>query len=219
MTLRDTLSPLNIALVLGIAIATIVGFVLVPAGMELPIHWGIDGAADRYMPRDGALLLLPTIALAVVALLLVVMRFSSEQRRQAARYAIGVTISALLALFLAIQIATVMIGTGAAVDMVRIVVLGVGLLFVVLGNIMPKTQPNWVAGIRLPWTVADARNWQATHRLGGLLMMAGGVAIAGAALLTGQPYVLLAITAVGALLPLIIAGIYSYNMARTVRAG
>jgi uncharacterized membrane protein len=123
-------------------------------------------------------------------------------------------IPGLLALLLAVQAGTVMIGMGIAVDMVRVVVLGLGLLLVLIGNVMPKTQPNWVAGIRVPWTLADAANWQATHRLGGLLMMIGGAAIVVAALLTGQPTVLLAVTGFAIVLPLVVAIVYSYRLAR-----
>ena len=218
MTARDIFSPLNIILGLALAAAAVAGLMLVPAGMDLPIHWGITGEADRYLPREAALLLMPGIAMATIAVLLFAQRLAGEERRRAARHAIGATVSALLALFLAIEIATVMIGTGLEVDMVRVVVLDVGLVFVVIGNIMPKTQPNWVAGIRLPSTLADAGNWQATHRLAGVLLMLGGAAIALAALLTGNPVVLLALTFAGILLPLVIASIYSFWRARNARS-
>ncbi len=213
MTARELLSPLNILLVLAFAAVTVVGFVLVPAGAVLPVHWGISGEPDGFLPRDAALLMLPGISVLVLGLLMLVQRLSSEARRQASRYVVLVTVSALLALFLAIQTATVMIGRGVAVDMVRVVVLGVGLLFVVLGNILPKSQPNWIAGIRIPATLRDTGNWQATHRLGGLLMMLGGAAIAVAALITGDSIVLLAVTLTGLLLPFIIATVYSMRRA------
>jgi uncharacterized membrane protein len=213
MTARELLSPLNILLVLAFAAVTVVGFVLVPTGTVLPVHWGISGEPDGFLPRDAALLMLPGISVLVLGLLMLVQRLSSEARRQASRYVVLVTVSALLALFLAIPTATVMIGSGVAGDMVRVVVLGVGLLFVVLGNILPKSQPNWIAGIRIPSTLRDTGNWQATHRLGGLLMMLGGAAIAVAALITGDSIVLLAVTLTGLLLPFIIATVYSMRRA------
>ena len=214
MTLRDAATPLNIALLVLLAAATIAGFVLVPAGTILPIHWGVSGEPDGFLPRDGALLLIPIIAIFVLALLFGVQRFVSEERRQASRHAIAAVIPTLLILFTAIQAATVMIGTGQAVDMVRIVVALVGLMFVVLGNVMPKTQPNWIAGFRLPWTLRDAANWQATHRLGGLLMMLGGAAMVVAALVTGSSVALLIVTVI-ALFGSIAATIaYSFALSR-----
>jgi uncharacterized membrane protein len=214
MSFRDALTPLNIGLVLLLVAATVAGFALVPAGTSLPVHWGISGEADRYLPRDAALLMPAGIAVLTLAILFGAQRLAGEARRQAAKYAIAAVIPGLLALLLAVQAGTVMIGMGIAVDMVRVVVLGLGLLLVLIGNVMPKTQPNWVAGIRVPWTLADAANWQATHRLGGLLMMIGGAAIVVAALLTGQPTVLLAVTGFAIVLPLVVAIVYSYRLAR-----
>lgn len=219
MTPRDILTPLNLGLVAILAIATAAGFILVPAGTTLPVHWGITGEADGFLPRDAALLMLPLIALLVLALLVGAQRLAGEQRRQASRFAIAAAVPALLALFTAIQVGTVLIGSGVDVDMVRVIVVGVGALFIVLGNVMPKTQPNWIAGIRLPWTLSDPVNWQATHRVGGLLMMAGGAAIVLAAIVTGHPVALLAITLVGVFLPVAITTIYSYRLSRQMHRG
>jgi uncharacterized membrane protein len=219
MTPRDILTPLNIGLVAILAIATAAGFVLVPAGTTLPVHWGITGEADGFLPRDAALLMLPLIALLILALLVGAQRLAGEQRRQASRFAIAAAVPALLALFTAIQVGTVMIGSGVDVDMVRVIVVGVGALFIVLGNVMPKTQPNWIAGIRLPWTLSDPVNWQATHRVGGLLMMVGGAAIVLAAILTGHPMTLLAVTLAGVFLPVVVTTIYSYRLSRQMHRG
>ena len=219
MTPRDILTPLNLGLVAILAIATVTGFILVPAGTTLPVHWGITGEADGFLPRDAALLMLPLIALLVLALLVGAQRLAGEQRRQASRFAIAAAVPALLALFTAIQVGTVMIGSGVNVDMVRVIVVGVGVLFIVLGNVMPKTQPNWIAGIRLPWTLSDPVNWQATHRVGGLLMMAGGAAIVLTAILTGHPMTLLAVTLIGVFLPVAITTIYSYRLSRQMHRG
>lgn len=50
-----------------------------------------------------------------------------------------------------------------------------GLLFVVLGNYLPKARQNYTFGIRLPWTLADEENWNLTHRFAGYLWVAGGL--------------------------------------------
>lgn len=213
MIRRDLLTPLNLVLIVLLAAATIAGFALIPADAILPIHWGFTGEADGFLPRNGALLLLPAIALAVVVLLVVLMRVVARERVEAARHAMMTVIPSLLGLFLAVQIAVVMIGTGIAVDMVRVVVLGLGVLYAVLGNVMPKTQPNAFAGIRLPWTMRDPVNWQATNRFGGLLMMLGGLAMVAAALLTGHAPTLLIATLAAVFLPIAVVTIYSYRLA------
>jgi uncharacterized membrane protein len=66
--------------------------------------------------------------------------------------------------------------TGFPVEM-RIVNRGVyGALLVALGNVLPKLPRNGLIGIRTPWTLADPVVWERTHRLGGYLVTAAGLA-------------------------------------------
>ena len=50
-----------------------------------------------------------------------------------------------------------------------------GLLFIVIGNYLPKARQNYTIGIRIPWTLANEQNWNKTHRMAGYLWIAGGV--------------------------------------------
>jgi len=211
MSLRAHLTPLNIILVLLLLAAVVSGFILVPPGTRLPVHWGFSGTPNRYLPRDQALLLSPLIGIAVAALLIFVRRSGNPD---ASRSAVAVGVPATLGLFLVIETATVMVGAGMAVDMVRIIVLALGAMFVVIGNVLPKTQPTRIAGIRLPWTLRDPANWQATNRLGGWLMLLGGIVMVVAALLTGNPGVLLAIAIGVAALSSIIPALFSWRLSR-----
>lgn len=52
-----------------------------------------------------------------------------------------------------------------------------GLLFIVLGNYLPATKPNYFVGIRTPWTLENDMVWRKTHRLGGRLFMICGLLI------------------------------------------
>ena len=64
---------------------------------------------------------------------------------------------------------------GVDVDMARIAGLMVGVMFIIVGNYLPKCRQSYTMGIKLPWTLNDEENWNATHRFGGWLWMAGGV--------------------------------------------
>lgn len=50
-----------------------------------------------------------------------------------------------------------------------------GILFMFIGNIMPKFRQNFFCGFRTPWTLSDETVWNKTHRLGGRLMFAAGL--------------------------------------------
>ena len=66
---------------------------------------------------------------------------------------------------------------GYRMDMTFIMGIFLGLMFVIIGNYMPKARPNYTIGIRVPWTLSDEDNWNRTHSLAGFIWVAGGVLI------------------------------------------
>ena len=53
----------------------------------------------------------------------------------------------------------------------------VGILYLILGNFIPKVKPNYSIGFRIPWALNDSDNWYHTHRFGGKCMVIGGIAM------------------------------------------
>ncbi len=97
---------------------------------------------------------------------------------------------------------------GAAVSVTRYLGLLFGIMFLVLGNYMPKCRMNSTVGIRVKWTYASEKNWNATHRMAGPVWMACGVAMLLLSFLpqdTAMPWLMLVLV-VGSVLPVI----YSY---------
>lgn len=207
-------SPLVIALGLALVATTVLGFVLVPAGTDLPIHWGISGEADRFAPREVALLLPLGITVLVWGIVFAVRGVADAADFAAGRYPTRTALAALTGIMLALSAATILIGTGVNVGMVQVVTLGLAALAMMLGNALPKSQPNSIAGIRVPTTLRDARNWQLTHRLVGLLYLVAGPLLA-LLVLIGQPAPVLIVGLLVAMLgPLIVGTIYSLLLAR-----
>lgn len=50
-----------------------------------------------------------------------------------------------------------------------------GILFIVVGNYLPKCRQNYTVGIKIPWTLHDEENWNHTHRMAGYLWVLGGL--------------------------------------------
>jgi uncharacterized membrane protein len=210
-------SPINLLLAaIGIA-ATIAGFLFVPMNIDLPIHWGLDGQIDATLPRNWALLQMPAAIAAVWAIFWAIGRYGNPERQQASTHVMNVALPAITGLLVLVQILVVLVGLGVPVDVVRAIVIGLALMEIALGNAMPKSQPNWVAGIRIPTTLTDAANWQATHRLTGLLMIIGGVATFVAALILPASTPLLIVTLAALFLPLAIGIAYSLAYASRAR--
>ena len=90
-----------------------------------------------------------------------------------------------------------------------------GLLFLFIGNYLPKTQQNRTLGIRIPWTLNNEENWTRTHRFGGKVWFVCGLILVLSVFLPGSlimPATLCVICA-AVLLPIA----YSYGIYRQHR--
>jgi len=58
-----------------------------------------------------------------------------------------------------------------------LVIAACGLVFVFIGNMMPKVKSNFFVGIKTPWSLSNTEVWNKTHRLVGYLFFFGGLLI------------------------------------------
>ncbi len=84
---------------------------------------------------------------------------------------------------------------------------GMAIFSIIAGNVIGKTERNFIMGIRLPWTMSSEANWRATHRFAGKLMVAAGL-ILGIANIWINSLGL----AIGAIvIPMLLVAIYSFR--------
>lgn len=86
-----------------------------------------------------------------------------------------------------------------------------GLLFLVVGNYLPKCRQNHTIGIRVPWTFRSEENWNATHRFGGKVWVIGGLLCLAFALAPGMVSVWGTLGVIAAMAVLPIAYSYGYS--------
>jgi uncharacterized membrane protein len=61
---------------------------------------------------------------------------------------------------------------GAGFNMSRLIMYGVCVIMLILGNYMGNIRSNFFIGIRTPWTLSNEEVWTRTHRLAGKLWVA-----------------------------------------------
>ena len=66
---------------------------------------------------------------------------------------------------------------GMALRTEKLVLIFLGILFIVIGNYLPKCRQNYTIGIRVMWALEDEENWAATHRFASRLWVGCGVVI------------------------------------------
>ena len=84
-----------------------------------------------------------------------------------------------------------------------------GLLFLVVGNYMPKIRQNHTMGIRVKWTLASEANWNATHRFAGKVWVAAGLLCMISALLPLEMMMVVFIASI--VLASVVPCVYSYR--------
>src|SRR5215831_6123282 len=162
---------LNLALALALLVATFFGFVLIPAGDNLPAHWNISGAIDQFGPRSRVLIVLP-LAAAVVAALLAGIEISFRRMQLGdVRRQFALVLSVCLALFAAKQASTVLIGLGHPIDVPRIVAILQGLGLIAIGNMLPKQGAGSIGKRN------EARHQYRVSKLMGILFIVAGGAL------------------------------------------
>ena len=131
----------------------------------IPTHWGFDGTADGYGPRESIFF---TAALPVaLQLLMAALPHLDPRGKSYSRFARPYrAMRVVLALFCigltGMQAAAAW--PGAQVNTAGFLTAGMGLVLAAFGNYMPKIRPNFMCGIRTPWTLASENVWRKTHR-------------------------------------------------------
>lgn len=150
----------------------------VPPGTELPVHWNAAGEVNGTLPALKALLFPVWVVLACAVFFALIPRIEPLQNGlEGSAEVLRTTWLGLLFIMVLVQFAVAAPALGLRMPVI-LPLLGIGLFFILIGNVLPKSRPGFFVGIRTPWAILDTDNWIATHRLGGKLMMLAGLAMA-----------------------------------------
>ena len=190
-----------------------------PETGDIPVHWGLHGTPDRWADQAGAmgvLWIMPAVTLFAGFILAVAPMIDPRKANieTGRRGYLAIWVGAMILLVLvhggvALQMtrgASEEVGSG---ELVRWVIAGAAVLFIIVGNYLPKTRSSFFFGIRTPWTLSSDTAWEKTHRVAGpLFMAAGALGLAGAFILNGI-WLALQLTAwIG--IAVIVSVVYSY---------
>lgn len=173
-----------ISLGLIVVITWIVAFWYEPKLPEkIPSHWNASGEIDGYMDKPWGVYMFPIISTVTTLL----MMFLPQVAPKGFKLGSGQSVYEIIVLVLAIFMLGTMVlvfeaGMNDHVDMNQWVLVGMGGLFIIIGNYIAKVPKNFFLGIRTPWTLASDEVWYKTHRFGswtfvlsGILALLGGL--------------------------------------------
>jgi uncharacterized membrane protein len=142
---------------------------------QIPIHFDFAGNVDGYGHKS-LTMLIPLIILLIQWAATIEANFSNKKEEIKPNY-IKMMSWTLAAASIAMGIVMYNCASGNLMTAQRLAPIIVGILFVAMGNFMPKQKRNRWAGLRLKWTLEDPDNWMKTHRLFGQFSVVGGFAV------------------------------------------
>ncbi len=181
----------------------------------VPSHWNAVGEVDGYTPKPWGAWLFPLITLGVFLLFKVIPWISPHGFRMETFMNVVDILKLTTVLFmLVVGVTTILAARGAQFDPGKIVVPGVGVLLLVIGNYMGKLRKNFFIGIRTPWTLASDEVWARTHRLGGWMFVLAGLfmVVSGLTGWSSRTGLILAVVLVAAFVPVV----YSFIIYRRI---
>ncbi len=178
---------------------TVVAYPHLPS--RIPTHWDIHLEPNRHGPKWELFLLGPGLMAAVTLLTflgpwLSPKRFEVDNFRSTWQRLMLLLFCMMGYIFAAMLWAELHGDFNAG----RLILGGVCIIVVLMGNLMGKVRKNFYIGVRTPWTLANDRVWNATHRFAAKTWIAGGL-LGLAFMIAGLRVLSISALLVGALVP------------------
>ena len=139
---------------------------------ELPMNYGLNNEVGLLAPKWVNVILLPLVLVAMNIVVNIVVTGKTEEN-VGKRLSLFVTwlipvLSVIVGLFLIFK------PLGMSLEITTLIIPFMSILFIIIGNYIPKSKPNWYVGYRVPWIMEDEDLWKKTHRFSGVLLVVCG---------------------------------------------
>ena len=140
---------------------------------QIATHFGSNGEPDGWSSKAVAVVGLPALLTAIhLACFFITFADPKKQRIDPKLFKLILWLCPVISWFGCGS--TYAYALNMELNTTNIAMVLLGVLFIVIGNYLPKARQNYTVGIKLPWTLDDEENWNRTHRLAGKLWMVCG---------------------------------------------
>ena len=141
----------------------------------MPTHFSASGEPDGWSSKPFAVFFIPAF-LAAMEWVCLLASSADPRRKNLSPKVLTLVLYIVPIVGLVANGATYAQALGVTFNISLIMSALVGVMFIVIGNYLPKCRQTYTLGIKLPWTLANEENWNKTHRMAGPLWMICGVA-------------------------------------------
>ena len=142
----------------------------------IPSQWGFSGEISSYMSKNSMVFYMP-VFMALCNLVVHAAFYIDPKRANQSETLKKITAFIVPVISLIFIPLSYLAGLGVNINIVPIAMLILGVVFMLIGNYMPKCRQNYTMGIKVPWTLYSEENWNRTHRMAGKIWTAGGIII------------------------------------------
>lgn len=182
----------------------------------IPTHFNVKGEADAYGGRNSIYLgpgIMGVVSILMFALLSNLKSIDPKRYQQTDDQLFWKFGLFMVAFLSSLSLGILYITAHPDVSIQKFIIPAIGIAFACIGWFMPKFPQNYFAGLRLPWTLDNADNWNATHKMAGKVWVVGGcVAALSGFVFTGETAFMAFMGVI--LLMVIIPIFFSYRMFR-----
>ena len=143
---------------------------------QVPMHWNFEGEVDDWGSRAMLVFFLPLFMIAIQWICILATAADPKNKQQADK-PIRLVLWLVPVISLITHGATYAAALGLTVEIQQMMIPVLGIVFILIGNYLPKCRRNYTIGIKIPWTLNDDENWVKTHRLAGIIWSIGGALI------------------------------------------
>ncbi|KEO81887.1 SdpI family protein [Tumebacillus flagellatus] len=139
-------------------------------------HFTLTGDVDGSMSKGSFFALMTVLTLGMPVFMKIPRRIDPRaQNYESFAGVLELFRMAVTLLLAAVTIVTILFNLGYPMNMKMVAMLGLGALFILLGNYMGQVRPNYFIGIKTPWTLTNEDVWKRTHRASGPLIVVTGL--------------------------------------------
>ena len=184
---------------------------------QIATHYDLQGHANGWMAKETSMLVMGSLSLFIYLLLRFLPTIDPKGKLQSGNYQkLRFVITLFFAAIMGWMWYMAAHQSDAGLSIVTILALA-GLMIAGIGNYLTTVKPNWFVGIRTPWTLESDEVWRRTHRMGGRLMVVGGLLSVVLSFVVPMPYAVGAVVGVLVFVSLVPV-VYSYVYFRQEKA-
>lgn len=150
---------------------------------SMPMHFNNQGIPDSTASKAYFLIFTCGLNIGLYLLLTFIPLADPFRKKFEARYQIFLVIRDLTVAFSFAMSIIIAISARQGHLQTDLFSIAFGLLFIVMGNYLPRLPQNFFFGIRSPWTLASETVWIKTHRISGILFVIAGALLIALSLL------------------------------------